>query len=53
MVQVLCITNNSIKHQSFVYPQLNDQTALFKTIQFLSPLFAHSLDVKQFYLTQR
>ena len=33
--QVLaCITNNSIKHQSFVYIQLNDQTVLFLTIQF-------------------
>ena len=30
---LLCITNNSIK-QSFVYPQLNDQTVLFLTIQF-------------------
>ena len=28
------ITNNSIKHQSFVYAQLNDQTVLFQTIQF-------------------
>ena len=26
--------NNSIKHQSFVYAQLNDQTVLFQTIQF-------------------
>ena len=38
MVPVLpCITNNSIKHQSFVYTQLNVQTALFQlfqTIQF-------------------
>ena len=31
---LLCITNNSIKHQSFVYTQLNDQTVLFLTIQF-------------------
>ena len=31
---LLCITNNSIKHQSFVYAQLNDQTDLFLTIQF-------------------
>ena len=29
-----CITNNSIKHQSFVYTQLNDQIVLFLTIQF-------------------
>ena len=27
-------TNNSIKHQLFVYTQLNDQTVLFQTIQF-------------------
>ena len=31
---LLCITNNSIKYQSFVYTQLNDQTILFPTIQF-------------------
>ena len=31
---LLYITNNSIKHQSFVYTQLNDQTVLFQTIQF-------------------
>ena len=31
---LLCITNSSIKHQSFVYTQLNDQTVLFQTIQF-------------------
>ena len=30
----LCITNNLIKHQSFVYTQLNDETVLFLTIQF-------------------
>ena len=29
-----CIFNNSIKHQLFVYTQLNDQTFLFLTIQF-------------------
>ena len=27
-------TNNSIKHQLFLYAQLNDQTVLFQTIQF-------------------
>ena len=43
---LLCITNNSIKHQSFVYTQLNDQTILFH----ISHLFALSLNVKQFYL---
>ena len=31
---LLCITNNSIKHQSLVYIQLNDQTVLFLIIQF-------------------
>ena len=30
----LCIINNSIKHQSFVYTHLNDQTVLFQTIRF-------------------
>ena len=45
-----CITNNSIKHQSFIYAQLNNQTVLFLTIQLdISHLFAHSLNVKQFY----
>ena len=29
-----CITNNSIKHQSFVYTQLNDKTVVFQTIPF-------------------
>ena len=29
---LLFITNNSIKHQSFVYTQLNNQTVLFLTI---------------------
>ena len=48
---MLCITNNSIKHQSFVYTQLNDQTVLYLKIQFrISLLFALSLNVKQFYL---
>ena len=28
------IANNSIKHQSFGYTQLNDQVVLFQTIQF-------------------
>ena len=31
---LLCIANNSIKHQLFVYTQFNDQTVLFPTIQF-------------------
>ena len=43
---------HSIKHQSFVYTQLNNQTVLFRAIQFsISHLFALSLNVKQFYLT--
>ena len=50
----LCIINNSIKHQSFVYTQLNDQIVLFLTIQFsISHLFTLGLNVKQFYLTHR
>ena len=37
-----CVTNNSIKQQSFIYSKLKDQTVLFQTIQFYtSPLFAH------------
>ncbi len=31
---LLCITNNSIKHQPFVDTELNDQTVLFLTSQF-------------------
>ena len=27
-------TNNSIKHQTFVYTQFDDQKVLFQTIQF-------------------
>ena len=29
----LCITNNSIEHQSFIYTQLNVKIVLFRTIQ--------------------
>ena len=51
---LLSITNNSIKHQSFVYTQLHDQTVQFKLVQFsISHLFALSLNVKQFYLTHK
>ena len=51
---LLCVTNNSIKHQSLVYTQLNKQTVLFLTIQNLaSHLFALNLNVKQFYLTHK
>ena len=42
--ELLSMTNNSIKHQSFVFQQLNDQIILFLKIQFtISHLFAHSL----------
>ena len=55
---MLCITKNSIKHQSIAHKQLDDQTVLFQAIQFnISHLFTrslnvkvHSLKVKKFYL---
>ena len=51
---LLCITNNSIKHQSFVYTQLIDQTVQFQTIKLsISHSFVFCLNVKQFYLTHR
>ena len=51
---LLCIIDNSFKHQPFIYTQLNDQTVLFQAIQFrISHLFAHSLNVKQFFLIHR
>ena len=51
---LLCITNNSIKYQSFVYKQLSDETVLFLAIQFsISHLFTLSLNVKQFYFIHR
>ena len=51
---LLSITNNPIKHQSFIYTQLKDQTVLFQLIQSsISHVFAFSLNVKQFYLTHR
>ena len=40
---LLCITNTSIKHQSFIYTELNDQTVLFLTIQFSISHFLHSV----------
>ena len=41
---MLCITSNSIKHQSFVYWQLNNQKVLFPTILFsISHMFILSL----------
>ena len=43
MFPSIAIYNNSIKHQSFVCTQLNDQTVLFITIQFSRSLsFAHN-----------
>ena len=43
---LLCITNNSIKHQLFVYTQLNNKSVQFQMIQFsISHLFALSLDI--------
>ena len=51
---MLCITNNLIKHHSFVCTLLKYQTPLFQTIQFTkSHLFAIILNVKQLYLTYR
>ena len=47
---LLCTTNNSFKHRSFVYTQLNDQTVLFQTIHLAQ---VHNVNVKQFYLTHR
>ena len=38
----------------YLFTQSNDQTVLFLTIQFsINHLFAHGLNVKQFYLTHR
>ena len=34
MIPSIAITNFQIKHHSFVYTQLNDQTVLFLRIQF-------------------
>ena len=51
---MLCITNNSSKHHSFVYTKLNDKIILFLTIQFsISHLFPPSLNANQFYSTNR
>ena len=47
---LLYIANNSIKHQLFVYAQLDDQTALFQTIQFSMP-FVWTQFKSQFYLS--
>ena len=51
---LLCITNNSIKYYSFVHTQLNEKTVLLIAIQFNAfHLFAHSLNIEQFYLSYR
>ena len=43
--------NNSIKHHSFVYTQLDGQTVQFLTIQFnKNHLFAQSVNVKKVLL---
>ena len=48
---LLCIHNNSIRHQSFVYIHFDKQTVLFQINQFnISRLFALSLNVKRFRL---
>ena len=40
-------SNQSIKHKTFVYAQLNDQTVQFKTIQFIIiNLFTLSLNIR-------
>ena len=43
---MLCITNNSIEHQTFVCTQLNDRTVLFLKMQFVCTQFCltHRLD---------
>ena len=49
---MLIIRNNSIKHQSFFYSLLNDQTVLFSTSQFSIIIFCIQFKY-QFYLTHR
>ena len=45
---------DSIKHQSFVYTQLNDETVLFLTIQFsINTQFTHTLDVSSIWSIDR
>ena len=50
-LQVLqCIANYSIKHQSFIFTELNGQTVRFLSIQFsISPLLALNSNIKQIY----
>ena len=49
---LLCITNNLIKDQSFVYTQLSNRAILFLTI-WHTPFVCTVFNVKQFYLTHR
>ena len=51
----LCITDNSIKHLSFVYSQLNNQTVLFLTIPISHSqnLQNWSLIIRLFYVLSR
>ena len=45
-----CISNNLSRYQSFVCSQLNNQTVLFLTIQYIiSYFFAHSLNVEYYH----
>ena len=48
--ELLCITNNSIKHHSFVYARLNDQAVLFLTMQLSMSFVYIQLNGKHFYL---
>ena len=49
-----CYVSLTIKLDSHLRIQLNGQRVLFQTIQFnIGHLFAHSLNVKLFYLTHR
>ena len=51
MLPRITITNNSIKQQSIIYKQLNDQTFPSLAIQFsISHLFALRLNIRQFVL---
>ena len=47
------IINHLIKHQSFIYTQLIDQTVLFQIFNLALVISFHSLNVKHFYLTLR
>ena len=52
--QVLSLNiNKSIKHHSFVYRLLNDQTVLFQTNQFKASPFVYTHFIKHFFLTYR